>query len=124
MSIYELQQDVKAEVLERADEIKDSAYPEDLLSELAVSHIPVYYQELAECLADDPSLAYVDDPGLIDASNGVYQTIQVAIYERLIQAAQEAYENLPEVEQQKSEDLLNVVYKICDPSGKNLRAIL
>ena len=123
MSIYELTQAVKAEVLERADEIKDSAYPEDLLSELAVSHIPVYYQELAECLADDPSLAYVDDPGLIDASNGVYQTIQVAIYERLIQAAHEAFENLPD-DELESEVLLNVVYKICDPSGKNLRAIL
>ena len=122
MNIYELTQDVKAEVLERADEIKDSAYPEDLLSELAVSHIPVYYQELAECLADDPSLAYVDDTGLIDASNGVYQTIQVAIYERLIQAAHEAFENLPD-DELESEVLLNVVYKICDPSGKNLRVM-
>ena len=47
MSIFQLEQDVKAEVQERADEIKESIYPSDLLSELADSHIPVYYQELA-----------------------------------------------------------------------------
>ena len=123
MNIQELEQGVTEEVNERSDELKSSAYPEDLLFELADSHIPVYYQELAACLADDPSLAYVDDPGLIDASNGVYHIIQVAIYERLIQAAHEAYENLPEDEQQETEDLINVVYKICKPSDKNLRVM-
>ena len=127
MSIFQLEQDVKAEVQERADEIKDSVYPEDLLSELADSHIPIYYQELAECLVDDPSLAYVENPGLIDAFNGVYQIIQVAIYERLIQAAHEAYEayeNLPEDNDgQESEALLNVVYKICDPTNPCYREV-
>jgi len=78
MSIYELEQAVKAEVIERAEELKESCYLSDLLSELADSYIPVYYQELAACLADDPSLAYVDDPGLIDPSNGVYSIIQAA----------------------------------------------
>ena len=122
MSIYELEQDVKAEVLERADELKESIYPEDLLSELADSHIPVYYQELAACLADDPSLAYVGDPGLINPSIGVYQIIQVAIYERLSQAAFEAYENLPE-DEVEDVDLFSMVVNICDPSGKNLEAM-
>lgn len=122
MNIQELEQGVTEEVNERSDELKSSVYPEDLLFELADSHIPVYYQELAACLADDPSLAYVDDPGLIDASNGIYQFIQVAIYERLIQAAHEAFENLPD-DELESEVLLNVVYKICDPSGKNLKVM-
>lgn len=119
--MFELEQAVKAEVLERADELKESCYPSDLLTELADSHIPIYYRELAACLADDPSLAYVDDPGLIDLSNGVYHIIQTAIYEKLIQAAHEAYENLPEDDEQEPEDLFNVVCNIANSSGNNLR---
>jgi len=124
MSIYELEQAVKAEVIERADELKESPYPSDLLSELADNHIPVYYQELAACLADDPSLAYVGDPGLIGSSDGVYQIIQVAIYERLSQAAFEAYENLPEGDEQEEINLISLVANICDPSGETLGAAL
>ena len=124
MSIYELEQAVKAEVIERADELKESLYPSDLLSELADSFIPVYYQELAACLADDPSLAYVGDPGLIGSSDGVYQIIQVAIYERLSQAAFEAYENLPEGDEQEEINLISLVANICDPSGETLGAAL
>jgi len=124
MSIYELEQAVKAEVIERADELKESLYPSDLLSELADSFIPVYYQELAACLADDPSLAYVDDPGLMDVSKGIYQIIQTAIYERLIQAANEAYENFPESDDPEKIDLIFLVKNICDPSGENLGAVV
>jgi len=124
MSIYELEQDVKAEVQERIDELKESIYPSDLLSEIVDYHTPAFYQELAACLADDPSLAYVDDPGLIDPSNGVYQIIQAAIYERLSQAAFEAYENLPEEDEAEDVDLFSMVVNICDPSGKNLGASL
>jgi len=120
MSIYELEQAVKAEVLERADELKESCYPSDLLSELADSFIPVYYQELAACLADDPSLAYVDDPGLTDPSNAVYQIIQAAIYERLNKVAFEVYENLPDEDETEEIDLIALVANICDPAGKKL----
>ena len=123
MSIEQLERDVRAEVLERADELKESAYPDDLLFEIADSNIPVYYQELAKFLADEPGLAFVDDPGLIDTSKGVYQIIQVAIYERLIQAAHEAFENLEEDEPEKI-DLVSIVANICDPLNKNLGAAL
>ena len=78
---------------------------------------------MAACLADDPSLADVDDPGLIDPSKGVYPIIQAAIYERLSQAAFEAYENLPDDEAEEI-DLIFLVKNICDPSGKNLGAAL
>ena len=121
MSIYELEQDVKAEIIERANELKESAYPEDLLFEMADSHIPIYNHELAACLSDDPGLAFADDEGLVDISKGVYQIIQTAIYERLIQAASEAYENLPE-DEAEDVDLFSMVVNICDPSGKNLEA--
>ena len=115
MNIQEIEQAVKEEIEERADELKESAYPEDLLFEIADSHIPVYYHNLTECLAYDPSLAYVDDPGLIDISKGVYQIIQVAIYERLILVAHEAYENL----EPETPDLIQLVARICDPSGRS-----
>ena len=119
MNIEDLEQDVKNEVIERAGELKESAYPSNLLSEIVDSHIPVYYQELAKFLSDDPSLAFVDDPGLIDTSKGVYHIIQAAIYEQLIQVAHEAYENLESDELEKI-DLVSMVVNICDPSNKNL----
>ena len=119
MKIYQLEQDVKAEIIERADELKESIYTDDLLFEIADSHIPIYNHELASCLADDPGLAFVNDEGLINISNGVYHIIQVAIYERLIQVANEAYENLESDELEKI-DLVSMVVNICDPSNKNL----
>jgi len=122
MSIYELEQAVKAEVIERANELKESSYPTDLLFELADSYIPIYNHELAECLADDPGLAYVDDEGLIDISKGVYSIIQTAIYERLSQAAHEDYENLPDDDDDDDDsegiNLISAVTNKSDPSGK------
>jgi|GEM_PF-5782913 len=123
MSIYQLEQDVRAEIIERANELKESDDPSDLLVELADSHIPIYNHELAKCLAGDPGLAYVDDDGLIDMSKGVYHVIQVAIYERLIQTAHEAYDNLPECDAPEKIDLIALAVNICDPSGINLGAM-
>jgi hypothetical protein len=120
MNIQELEQAVKTEVNERAQELKESGYSNDLLFELADSYVPLYNQELAEYLAHDPSLAYVDDEGLVDLSKGIFQFIQVSILERLIKTAHEASANI-EYNEPEAEDLISVVYRICDPSGQNLR---
>jgi len=124
MSIYELEQVVKAEIIERADELKENPYPSDLLFELADSHVPIYNHELASCLADDPSLAVVDDEGLVDGSKGIYHIIQVAIYERLIQSAHETFDTLPDVDELEEVDLMPVVKNISAQSEVNLGATL
>lgn len=124
MSTYELEQDVRAEIIERADELKESPYPSDLLFELADSHVPIYNHELASCLADDPGLAFVDNVELVDASKGVYRIIQVAIYARLIQSAHEAFDSLPDADELEDVDLIPVVKNMSAQLEVNLGATL
>jgi len=123
MNIHELEKGVIEEINERSCELKESDYPSDLLFEIADSFIPIFNHELASCLANNPDLAFVDDEGLVDVSKGIYHIIAVAIFERLIQVAHGAFENLPENDETEEKDLISLIANICDPSGKNLREI-
>ena len=63
----------------------------DRLFEIVDGMVPIYYSELAQLLAEDPSLGFLDDVGLIDTNAddfSIFSVIQVAIYERLYAAAQ------------------------------------
>ena len=63
----------------------------DRLVEIVDGMVPIYYSELAQLLAEDPSLGFLDDVGLIDTNAddfSIFSVIQVAIYERLYAAAQ------------------------------------
>jgi hypothetical protein len=86
------------------DDILDSRYPEDRLHEEADSAVPIYNSTLAELLADDQSLAQVDDPGLVSEDADIWKRIQVAIYERLLQ---EGHEWLREAKEARDEDAEN-----------------
>ncbi|MEY4718975.1 MAG: mimic ocr, partial [Pseudomonadota bacterium] len=80
---------------EKLDILLDS-YPEDRISEMADSRVPIYYSELAQCLADDTSLAELEDEGLAEGVTDVFKRIQIAIYERLSGVA---YQWLSEVQE-------------------------
>lgn len=98
--INQLTEDLITELDEMAQEILEAVHPEDLLTERADAWVPIYYGDLADCLAADTSLAQVDDPGLLPADTYVWQIISIAIFERL-QAA--AYEWLEEAQEQQAE---------------------
>ena len=87
-SIYALVESLHRSLDEERQELLDDVYADDRLPEIVDGTVPVYYGELAECLQSDHALAYVDDEGLIDDFS-VWRIIQVAIYERLMQEAQE-----------------------------------
>ncbi len=76
----------------------DWNYPNDILHELVDSWVPIYYGEIAEVLASDSSLGWIDDTGLVSEDATIHQRIQVAIYERLLQKAHEVYAELVEEE--------------------------
>ena len=91
-SIYALVESLHSSLDEERQELLDDVYAADRLHEIVDGTVPVYYGELAECLQSDHTLAYVDDEGLIDVTAddfSAWRIIQVAIYERLMQEAQE-----------------------------------
>lgn len=89
---YQIEEELREAVKQEFPEILDERYYQDRLTELADSHIPVYYSNLIDCLADNHNLAEVDDSGLLPENPSVYQIISTAMYEALSQVANEAYD--------------------------------
>jgi hypothetical protein len=87
MNLYTLERElIEALEDEKADIMLD-CYPEDRVTELADSYVPIYYHDIAACLAEDTSLAELDDDGLAEGVTDVFKRIQIAIYERLSNTA-------------------------------------
>jgi len=47
--------DIKSDIYDHLDQLKESAYPEDLLNELADSAVPIYYNEIISDWQEMPS---------------------------------------------------------------------
>lgn len=47
--------DIKQDIYDHLEDLKESAYPEDLLNELADSACPVYYNQIMKDWAEMPS---------------------------------------------------------------------
>ena len=92
--IRELEQNIADNMALDFEDILDSTYPTDRIHEYADSGVPIYNYDLAQCLANDFTLAYVDDEGLVEGVTDVFRIISVAIYERLSVAAYGAFEEL------------------------------
>ena len=88
-NLYQLTRDLIADLEDNREEILSSVFPEDLLHEYVDSIVPVYYADLASCLAADISLGEVDDPSWLPEGATVWQIIAVAISEQLSAAAYE-----------------------------------
>ena len=89
--IRELEQNIADNVALDFEDIINSDHPTDFLHEIADSGVPIYNYDLAQMLASDFNLAYVEDEGLVEGVTDVFRIISVAIYERLLQTAYEAY---------------------------------
>lgn len=83
MNMYSLERDLIDSLESEKLDILLADYPEDYITEMADSHVPIYYHELVACLTDDLSLACPDDEGLLGDDHDVFKTISVAIWERL-----------------------------------------
>lgn len=89
-----LEELVRTCVEDEAEYIRENKYPDDSLHEIADSCVPVYYSELAEVLADDNSLGFGPEDLPADPDGNVWKNLQAAIYERLRQVAEEAWNGL------------------------------
>tara|TARA_R100000234_G_C4923812_1_gene145386 strand:+ start:342 stop:656 length:315 start_codon:yes stop_codon:yes gene_type:complete len=88
-TMHQLEKNLIDELNDNKKEILEHEYPSDLIHEYADGWIPVYNIGLIETLLSDPSLAYVDDDGLLPENPSVHDIIRAAIYERLIGVAYE-----------------------------------
>jgi hypothetical protein len=88
-TMRELEQDIRAEVQERAKELREDVYPADTLTEMVDSAVPVSYSVLLDVANEDRSLMF-DEPELGPAFDGEPTPVNIIaanIYERLNIAA-------------------------------------
>lgn len=95
-TMHDLTERVEDDIKDQFEAMIEDPHYSDTLHEICDGAIPIYNSELAACLADDPGLAEVDDPGLLPTNPSVWQIIQTAIYEQLSQHAHQFFEEKKE----------------------------
>ena len=83
MRFEEVKDDLIEELNDNKKDILECSYPEDRITEMVDSAIPIYYSDQISCLNSDHSLATVDDCGLLKENPSVYDTIVTSMYEQL-----------------------------------------
>tara|TARA_R110000782_G_scaffold72120_4_gene144438 strand:- start:699 stop:1007 length:309 start_codon:yes stop_codon:yes gene_type:complete len=101
MLLEKLIADMLNELEENKEAIVPSDYPEDMIFEVVDAWIPVYYYDLSQLLAEDNSLAEVDDVGLLPDNPSVWNILTTAVYERL---STEAHQWLYNEQEKERED--------------------
>jgi hypothetical protein len=105
MNMYSLERDLVNSLESEKLDILLADYPEDYVTEMADNHVPIYYSDIAQCLADETSLAELEDEGLAEGVTDVFKRIQIAIYERLSNVANQwLYEAQQAAEIAKEDD--------------------
>ena len=106
-SLYTLTNDLIETLNEFRNEICGDAYPSDMLHEYVDQAVPVYYSELAECLADNTDLGFPGELASCINDATVWQVISSNIYEELSNAAHDWLEDAQEeydAEQEEEEE--------------------
>ena len=99
-TLYGLEQGIKAEVRERAKELLEDAYPEDTLTEMVDSWVPIYNSDLLDVAADNMDMALLEPevgpafdgtptPINIIAAN-IYEALNVAAFDEWLKVQDEA----------------------------------
>jgi hypothetical protein len=104
MNMYSLERDLIDSLESEKLDILLADYPEDYITEMADNHVPIYYSDIAQCLADDTSLAELEDEGLAEGVTDVFKRIQIAIYERLSNVAYQWLYEAQEAAEMAEED--------------------
>ncbi len=95
-TLSSLKEEIDTEVRDNAEELYEDRDASDRFHEMADSSVPVYNSDLADVLASDPEVAYMDDPGLAEGCDDLYRRIAISIYEKLVQQAHETWSTVKE----------------------------
>ena len=104
-SMWQLEKDIRTDVREDAQYLLDSKYPDDMIHEMADSHVPVYTTVLMNLAASDIGLA-TDEPEIGPAHDGTPTPVNIItanVYERLWRAASNEWVDV----QAETEDCYN-----------------
>ena len=84
LTMYQLVKDFQEELENCKSEILEATYPEDLLSEMADSWVPVYNYDRLLLACDDLWLGYPSEGYVTKDCENAYDIIATNIYERLV----------------------------------------
>ena len=86
--MHELINNLREALDEERDAILlDGDYDGDRIHEIVDGLVPIYYSELAQLLAQDTSLGFVDEVDLVADKSNVWDMLSVSVYCRLHEAA-------------------------------------
>ena len=95
--MHELINNLREALDEERDAILlDGDYDGDRIHEIVDGLVPIYYSELAQLLAQDTSLGFVDEVDLVVDKSNVWDVLSASVYCRLHAAA---YTGLSEVQE-------------------------
>ena len=106
MRLDELEREVRSEILERAAELREDAYPEDTITEIVDGSVPIYTADLLSLAADSIDLATAE-PELGPAFDGTptpTNIIAANVYEHLSAVAFEYWAELAEDDEDDEDD--------------------
>jgi len=105
MSWYELQQSVRDEIRDEADELMDEAYLEDRLTEIVDGWVPIYYSQLLDLAADNNELA-LNEPEILafDGTATPINAIAGNVYEGLMAVAYAEWETIQDEREDADND--------------------
>ena len=86
-TMHQLEKDLIDELNSNKKEILENQYPEDSVTELADSYVPVYNFNLLQLACDDLWLGYANESGLSEGSDNAYDIIKSNVYEKLNEVA-------------------------------------
>lgn len=107
-TLSSLKDEIESMVRDEARELFEGAYPEDRIHEMADGTVPIYNADLADVLASDPDVAYMDDPGLAEGCDDLYRRIAISIYEKLCNHAHSYWSDLKEEIEEALEEIETV----------------
>lgn len=104
VTMYDLKNDVRSEVVNSFEEIFNSSSPERRLDELVDSYCPIYYADILECAISDFQLAVsVPEAYAFNGEHTAINAISGNIYEALYQEVYDQYEQLKEAREEGEE---------------------
>lgn len=109
-TLTKLKDEIDSEIRDNAEELYEDRDASDRFHEMADSSVPVYNSDLADVLASDPEVAYMDDPGLAEGCDDIYRRIAISIYEKLVQQAYETWDTVKEEIDDRLEEIEDVTW--------------
>ena len=104
ISMYQLEKDLIDELNDNKEQILEN---EDLLHEYVDSHVPVYNYDRLLLACDNLELGYPSESGISEGCDNAYDIIAHNVYEKLMEVAQEWFNDCKVMEAENPKEVAN-----------------